>query len=154
MSEKAMSASEKKKEDWMNSKWRPLMGYMYMAVCVADFILFPVLWSLVQAVHGGSVQTQWQPITLAGAGLFHVALGAILGVAAFGRTQEKIAGANNGGITSPAGFSTPGSNFTPAPVIQPAQSTPSPFTAAPSTSGITLSSTGKAMPEQPPMPVL
>jgi hypothetical protein len=148
MSEKTMSASEKKKEDWMNSKWRPMMGWMYMAVCMADFVLFPVLWSMVQAVHGGSVQTQWTPITLQGAGLFHMAMGAIIGVTAFGRTQEKLNGANNGGIVSP------NSGFTPAPVIQPTQSTASPFTAAPSTGGITLSSTGKAMPEQPPMPVL
>jgi hypothetical protein len=93
-----MSESDKKKEDWMNSKWRPMMGWMYMAVCMADFVLFPVLWSLVQAAHGGSVQTQWIPITLQGAGLFHMAMGAIIGVAAFGRTQEKLAGANNGGM--------------------------------------------------------
>lgn len=121
------------------------MGYMYMAVCVADFILFPVLWSMVQAVHGGSVQTQWQPITLQGAGLFHVALGAILGVAAFGRTQEKIAGANNGGIAPPV------IGINPIP-----QSAPSPFTAAHAASApqVAFSSTGKAMPEQPLQPVL
>jgi hypothetical protein len=122
---KQMSDSEKKKEDWMNSKWRPMMGWMYMAVCMADFVLFPVLWSLVQAAHGGSVQTQWSPITLQGAGLFHMAMGAILGIAAFGRTQEKIAGANNGGIsTAPASsaFSAPAaapSSFS-APVSAPA----------------------------------
>jgi len=34
-----MSDSEKKKEDWMNSKWRPAMGWMYMAVCIFDFVL-------------------------------------------------------------------------------------------------------------------
>jgi hypothetical protein len=38
--------------------------------------------------------TQWQPLTLQGAGLYHMAMGAVLGLAAFGRTQEKIAGAN------------------------------------------------------------
>jgi hypothetical protein len=96
-----MSESEKKKEDWMNSKWRPMMGWMYMLVCTADFVLFPVLWSLVQTLHGGSIQTQWNPITLQGAGLFHMAMGAILGIAAFGRTQEKLAGANNGGSSTP-----------------------------------------------------
>jgi hypothetical protein len=96
-----MSESEKKKEDWMNSKWRPMMGWMYMLVCTSDFIVFPILWSLVQALHGGSVQTQWNPITLQGAGLFHMAMGAILGIAAFGRTQEKLAGANNGGSSTP-----------------------------------------------------
>jgi hypothetical protein len=91
---KDMSESEKKKEDWMNSKWRPMMGWMYMVVCTADFVLFPVLWSLVQVIGGGEVKTQWQPITLQGAGLFHIAMGAILGIAAYGRTQEKVAGAS------------------------------------------------------------
>jgi hypothetical protein len=42
-----------------------------------------------------------------------MAMGAILGIAAFGRTQEKIAGANNGGITPPApSFSAPASTQT------------------------------------------
>jgi hypothetical protein len=99
MSEAVKSASEQKKEDWMNSKWRPMMGWMYMIVCITDFVLFPVLWSMVQAIHGGNVTSQWNPITLAGAGLFHLAMGAVLGIAAFGRTQEKMAGANNGGLT-------------------------------------------------------
>ena len=35
------------------------------------------------------------PLTLQGAGLFHIAMGAVLGIAAFGRTQEKIAGTAN-----------------------------------------------------------
>ena len=108
-----MSDSEKKKEDWMNNKWRPMMGWMYMVVCMADFVIFPILWSIVQVHGGGEVKMQWQPITLQGAGLFHIAMGAILGIAAYGRTQEKMAGANNGGIA------------TPTPSFSPAPSTPS-----------------------------
>ena len=107
---KVMSESEKKKEDWMNSKWRPMMGWMYMLVCVCDFVLFPILWSLVQTIGDGKVESQWMPITLQGAGLFHIAMGAVLGIAAMGRTQEKMAGANNGGIASPS--STP--SFVPS----------------------------------------
>ena len=85
-----------KKEDWMTSKWRPMMGWMYMTVCIFDFIIFPILWSLIQSLDPqGSVITQWQPLTLQGAGLFHMAMGAVLGVAAYGRTQEKLAGINN-----------------------------------------------------------
>ena len=61
-----MSDSEKKKEDWMNSKWRPMMGWMYMVVCTADFVIFPVLWGLLQTIGGGKVETQWMPITLQG----------------------------------------------------------------------------------------
>jgi hypothetical protein len=116
------SESEKKKEDWMNSKWRPAMGWIYMATCTADFILFPVLWSLLQAMLKQPV-TQWQPLTLQGAGLYHIAMGAVLGIAAMGRTQEKIAGANNGGITPPPSVtatpSVPAPVATPAPVARP-----------------------------------
>lgn len=75
------------------------MGWMYMVVCTADFVLFPVLWSLVQVIGGGEVKTQWSPITLQGAGLFHMAMGAILGIAAYGRTQEKLN--DKAGATAP-----------------------------------------------------
>jgi hypothetical protein len=100
------SASEQKKEDWMNSKWRPMMGWMYMLVCMFDMILFPILWSLLQTFTHTQI-TQWNPLTLQGAGLFHIAMGAVLGIAAFGRTQEKLNGANNGGAQVPAtGFAS------------------------------------------------
>ena len=113
--EEVKSESAKKNEDWMNSKWRPAMGWTYMLTCVADFVLFPILWSLVQVIGGGKVESQWMPITLQGAGLFHLAMGAVLGIAAYGRTQEKMSGANNGGI-QPA---------TPTPAFAaPAVSTP------------------------------
>ena len=96
-----------------------------------DMVIFPVLWSLLQAVTHTAI-TQWNPLTLQGAGLFHIAMGAVLGIAAFGRTQEKLNGANNGGAQVPAtgfaagstapsapstGFSTPApsTSFTPAP---------------------------------------
>ena len=100
------SESEKKKEDWMNSKWRPMMGWMYMLVCTMDFVGFPVLWSLLQMVSHGNVSSQWQPLTLQGAGLFHIAMGAVIGISAYGRTQEKLGGANNGGVQFPQGAGT------------------------------------------------
>jgi len=101
-----ITQSEQQKEDWMNSKWRPMMGWMYMVVCSFDFVIAPILWSLLQSISQGSVQTQWQPLTLQGAGLFHIAMGAVLGIAAYGRTQEKLGGANNGGIQLPANAGT------------------------------------------------
>ena len=82
------------KDDWMNRKWRPAMGWMYMTVCITDFILFPVLWSIFKAYMGEGVEP-WSPLTLQGAGLFHLAMGAVLGVAAWSRGREKIAAANN-----------------------------------------------------------
>jgi len=99
--------SEAKKEDWMNSKWRPMMGWMYMLVCMMDMVVFPILWSLLQTFTHTQI-TQWNPLTLQGAGLFHIAMGAVLGIAAFGRTQEKLNGANNGGAQLPSsGFTAP-----------------------------------------------
>jgi Holin of 3TMs, for gene-transfer release len=86
-------------EGWMNSKWRPAMGWMYMIVCMFDFVVFPILWSLLQAHDHGQVTSQWQPLTLQGAGLFHMAMGAVLGVAVFGRTQEKLANAATTNLT-------------------------------------------------------
>jgi hypothetical protein len=111
MSEAVKSESETKKEDWMNSKWRPMMGWMYMLVCTMDMVIFPVLWSLLQTTVGTGL-TQWNPLTLQGAGLFHIAMGAVLGIAAFGRTQEKLGGANNGGLQTPGtGFASSPSTF-------------------------------------------
>jgi len=113
----ALSTSEQKKEDWMNSKWRPMMGWMYMVVCMMDMVVFPILWSLLQTFTHTAI-TQWNPLTLQGAGLFHIAMGAVLGIAAFGRTQEKMAGANNGGAqtTTSASSITTGSVGSPATV--------------------------------------
>ena len=82
------------KPDWMNRQWRPMMGWVYMAVCIADFIIFPILWSVAQAYYGGAIDTRWNPLTLEGGGLFHMAMGAVLGLTAWGRTKEKVSGVN------------------------------------------------------------
>jgi hypothetical protein len=83
--------AQQKREDWMQTMWRPAMGWLYMLVCFTDMIVFPVLWALWQGVNHVPI-TQWNPLSLQGAGLFHIAMGAVLGIAAFGRTQEKLAG--------------------------------------------------------------
>jgi len=155
--------SEQQKEDWMNSKWRPMMGWMYMVVCSFDFVIAPILWSLLQSFSHGSVNTQWQPLTLQGAGLFHIAMGAVLGIAAYGRTQEKLGGANNGGIQLPSNIGTtyipPSSNTNINLGNQPAMNTgygavpPQPsvnnnYNTAPVTTGWG----GKKAPPQPDFP--
>ena len=170
MTEEVKSASESKKEDWMNSKWRPMMGWMYMLVCTMDMVVFPVLWSLLQTMTHTTI-TQWNPLTLQGAGLFHIAMGAVLGIAAFGRTQEKLGGANNGGLQtttagSPSGFSAPsapssggfgnsGSFGSPAPSGFGSSSgfgtpTPAPTT----TPAVVTGFGGKPAPAQEPQPLL
>jgi hypothetical protein len=164
-----MSDSEKKKEDWMNSKWRPMCGWLYMGVCLFDFVVFPVLWSSLQAFMHGSVNSQWQPLTLQGAGLFHLSFGAIIGIAAFGRTQEKLAGANNGGLSAPSGVGTTytpppasaaGGFGSPAPVASGFGSAPTPAATSGFGSGFSSAAQvvagfgGKPAPVQPPQPIL
>jgi len=166
MADEVKSESEQKKEDWMNSKWRPMMGWVYMATCTADFVLFPILWSVLQSVSHGQVTSQWQPLTLQGAGLYHIAMGAVLGLAAFGRTQEKLAGANNGGLSAPSSF---GTTYTPPPAGPSGGfSSPAPaaggFGAAPaapafgggfgSAAPVVTGFGGKPAPVQPPQPIL
>ena len=140
MTEEVKSASEQKKEDWMNSKWRPMMGWMYMVVCMMDMVVFPILWSLLQTVTHTPI-TQWNPLTLQGAGLFHIAMGAVLGIAAFGRTQEKLNGANNGGAQVPA--AVPAYTPPPAPSYTPP---PAPIAVPAAKPAVVTSSTGKPMP--------
>jgi len=114
-----MTQEVKKDEDWMQKKWRPAMGWMYMVVCMMDMVVFPVAWSLLQTVTSTPI-TQWNPLTLQGAGLFHLAMGAVLGIAAFGRTQEKIAGSAKSTPSLPSAPSIP----TPSPVSFSVPSTP------------------------------
>jgi hypothetical protein len=83
------------REDWMNRKWRPTMAWVYMAINVCDFILFPVLFSIIQYYMDSGLM-QWQPITLQAGGLIHLAFGAILGITAWGRSKEKLEQIKNG----------------------------------------------------------
>ena len=132
--EKAIKEEKKKPDDdWMTKKWRPMMAIMYMFCCLADFFIFPIMFTVVQfwetAIQNDAFR-QWVPITLQGGGLFHVAMGAVLGVSAYGRTQEKLNGATNAntglqpvsqsvtttfGAPAPGYNPAPGTGYTPAP---------------------------------------
>jgi hypothetical protein len=105
---------KKKDEDWMQKKWRPAMGWMYMLICTLDMGVFPILWAVVQTLNHQPL-VQWNPLTLQGAGLFHIAMGAVLGISAFGRTQEKLAG-TAANPTSTATTQTVNTNVSGMPV--------------------------------------
>lgn len=156
-----MSESEKKRDDWMNTKWRPMMGWTYMATCIFDFVIFPILWSIIQAWGDGKVEMQWQPLTLQGAGLFHIAMGAILGIAVYGRTKEKLNGSASGFELPPNVGTTyipPGQNNNSFPLYQ--TSTPRYNTQGYSSGSPTIENQnvfiykGKPGPIQPPEPEL
>jgi hypothetical protein len=78
-------------EDWMNTKWRPMMGWTYMITCLFDFVLGPIFYNILQLLNHNQQVAMWQPLTLGGGGLYHLAMGAVLGIAAWSRGQEKIA---------------------------------------------------------------
>lgn len=156
-----MSDSAKKQEDWMNAKWRPMMGWTYMATCLFDFILGPILYNILQYYNPGQAVGMWTPLTLQGGGLYHIAMGAIIGVSAYGRTQEKLNGANNGGLPTAA----PVQVQQPVMMSQPVMAAPAPMPAAPAPMGgseyrvetpapssdVTMKA-GKKAPQQPDFP--
>jgi len=86
-------------EHWVKAYWRPAMGWLYMAICLMDFIGFPLITMFLPVIFKGlGVQityTAWQSLTLSNGGLIHLAFGAILGVTSFMRGQEKLAKIGN-----------------------------------------------------------
>ena len=98
---------------WIYTKWRPMMAWMYLVVCLFDFVLFPIGWSFLQALEHGQIASQWQPLTLQGGGLFHIAMGLILGVSAYGRTKEKIAGVASPGYLNDFFGANAGTTYIP-----------------------------------------
>ena len=147
---KEQKAEDKAVEDWMTKKWRPMMAVMYMCVCTFDFILAPILWAIVQfweTQAANDAFRQWNPLTLQGAGLFHMAMGAVLGITAWSRGQEKLAGVAD--ANKPAGFGI----GVGAPAAQPSFAPAPSFNSTPSFSS-TPSFGGKPAPVQPPHPEL
>ena len=85
----------KQNEHWVQKFWRPAMGWLYMGICFMDFIGFPLLTIFLPILFkpfGLTMPyTAWKSLTLDNGGLIHIAFGAILGVSAFARGQDKAA---------------------------------------------------------------
>ena len=160
---------KKKDEDWMTKKWRPMMAMMYMTCCLFDFALFPIMFTVVQfweVQAANDAFRQWVPITLQGGGLFHVAMGGVLGVTAYGRTQEKVAGAASNTPAMPAGLPSPQlssapSAYNPGAYNQPSYSpAPTGFNGMSSSDfnqhpvAVTVGFGGKPAPAPAPQPLL
>lgn len=65
------------------------MAYQYLIVCLFDFIIAPTL-TFTLSKHFGIAYKAWEPLTLKEGGYYHMAMGAVLGVAAWTRGLEKI----------------------------------------------------------------
>lgn len=78
-------------ESWFFKCWRPAMAWSYLTICLFDFLLGPVFYAIVQGMFfPGQPMQQWHPNTLSEGGLYHIAMMAIVGVAAWSRGQEKL----------------------------------------------------------------
>jgi len=100
---------DSKIEYFTKTYWRPAMAWIYMSICIFDFILMPIYSmrksiSPEQAVEIAlqmpekdrvmvlqiySKTFSYNPMTLGEGGFIHIAFGAILGVAAWTRGREK-----------------------------------------------------------------
>lgn len=91
--------------------WRHVAAYVYLFICLFDFVLMPIFYEVnrppmergqivamvqklepqnqVTAMQIISSEQKWEPLTMKEGAFFHIAFGAILGVAAFSRSGEK-----------------------------------------------------------------
>lgn len=79
------------RESWFKDHWRPSAAWVYLGICVFDFVIAPILLG-VFSVFTKAAYVAWVPLTLQGGGLFHLSFGAIVGTYVYGRTREKIMG--------------------------------------------------------------
>lgn len=68
---------------FMDKVWKPAFAMTYMAICLFDFIVCPIVYSILQFLSHNPQLGMWQAVTLQGGGLFHLSAGAILGITAF-----------------------------------------------------------------------
>ncbi len=68
------------------------MGLTYMIVNLADFVVFPIMFTIVQfweVQASNDAFRQWVPLTLTNGGFIHIAFAAILGISAFNKEEKK-----------------------------------------------------------------
>lgn len=85
------STHEYEYTNWVYRTWRPACAWTYIATCIFDFIISPILYNILQFHTTSQALSMWKPLTLEGGGLYHLSMGAILGISAWSRGNEKIA---------------------------------------------------------------
>lgn len=78
-----------KESKWFKKYWRPAAAWQYILVCLFDFIIGPTI-TIIFFHSTGQDYVQWVPLTLQSGGFYHIAMGAILGIYAWSRGQEKL----------------------------------------------------------------
>lgn len=80
-------------EGIVKGMWRPALAWSYVLACTFDFVIGPVATMIFFKITG-QPYVPWVPLTIQGGGLYHLAMGAVLGVTSWSRGQEKIKGSN------------------------------------------------------------
>jgi len=100
-----------KDSKWYQSVWLPFAAGTYIVICIFDFMIMPVYVAahnsriearVFESLEGKDISTfatsiaqtaqatkQWNPLTLMGAGMFHLAFGALLTGGAVTRGMTK-----------------------------------------------------------------
>ena len=87
----------------IHTYWRDWLAVVYISICLFDFVIGAIWWNLYvaafyedcvargveQSVCFNNIPPPWQPYTLNNGGMFHIAMGAILGATAWKRHHEK-----------------------------------------------------------------
>lgn len=85
---------------WYQRMWLPVAAYVYILICVFDFMIMPIYVTAHNSrienevfrelngkdalpladmiIKANQAQRQWNPLTLLGAGMFHISFGALL----------------------------------------------------------------------------
>jgi len=78
------------KESWYTRYWRATLAWAYVIICLFDFVIGPIFYVWYAMKTGDHTFGEWQSLTLQNAGMFHISMGAILGVSSWSRGQEKL----------------------------------------------------------------
>lgn len=133
-----MTVKREKDDAWLGIYWKSAAAIVYLMICIFDFVLVPTylglgsepLKDIILAVKDLPPDAQtvvltlklatWDPLTLKGGGLFHLAFGAILGATVWSRGQERISEIQQG-FNPNAPVNTPVQNVNGAQVDNPEQ---------------------------------
>ena len=122
-------------DDYLKDLWRPLIAWVYAIIVLFDFMIAPIMLGVYCAAFR-QPYIEWHSLTIQGGGMFHIAMGAVIGVSSYSHSQEKINSAPDpsgmpgmswpsntqgspgftGGAPASSGYGAPVGGFSSAPV--------------------------------------
>jgi hypothetical protein len=81
------------KQNWFG-QWHLFAAWLYLIIILFDFLIAPIVNIIILAYFKYAI-VQWNPVTLQGGGIFHVAMLSIIGIATWGRNMQLIEAVRN-----------------------------------------------------------